>query len=456
MENLFAPFRDKSVNPLNFETKMKFWKNLIQEYCMTKGNPTISLGELRTAFQRKGKKPYCLDTVLEELLLADNLVKAKTQFMLETPILSWAGWAVSKLVKAPLRWGFDRVKERVISTTNNGNSDESSEYVIIEVAKVIAEKLLVTFNATNECHTIISKDDLIKQLTENKLFNLDGIEVALHYLYCQQKASIQKTQIDKQEVTLYKFAVASNCTVEPISPLDTSIYTLNKMEKSLTKSVEAIEVDINNTDTLVRQYIRDKKKQLAKSFLRKKHVLERNLVKTSNALTTIQTLLLQIDETKQNAKIVEAFKMGTTTLKNALGDKNITVDNVEDALADVKEILETNADIQFALSGAQFNDIINDGTDDATLENELMDLLEDDEQLDSRSDAQPQQPEGITTEYRSNPSKGLSKPNSPTTITNVIDELLEERLNKLKLSVDSNDNPQMKIYNASKAQNIGL
>lgn len=179
-------------------------------------------------------------------------------------------------------------------------------------------------------------------------------------------------------------------------------------------------------------------------------------VKTSNALTTIQTLLLQIDETKQNAKIVEAFKMGTTTLKNALGDKNITVDNVEDALADVKEILETNADIQFALSGAQFSDIINDGTDDETLESELMDLLEDDE-------TQPKEPTPIITEHKRNPSNGLSKPNSPTTITNVIDELLEERLNKLKLDnsfnvlVDSNDNPKI-IYGSSKAhtQNIGL
>lgn len=180
-------------------------------------------------------------------------------------------------------------------------------------------------------------------------------------------------------------------------------------------------------------------------------------VKTSNALTTIQTLLLQIDETKQNAKIVEAFKMGTTTLKNALGDKNITVDNVEDALADVKEILETNADIQFALSGAQFSDIINDGMDDETLESELMDLLED-------VDTQSKEPAPIVTEHKRNPSNGLSKPNSPTTITNVIDELLEERLNKLKLDnsfnvmVDSNDNPQIKIYDTSKAytHNIGL
>lgn len=135
MDNLFAPFRDKSVNPVNYETKMKFWKNLIIEYSTLKGNPTISLDELRIAFQRKGKKPYCLNTVLDELL-TDGTVKPKSQFM-EAPLLSWAGWAVNKLVKAPLRWGFDRVKERVISTQNNGNCDESTEYVVIEVAKVV-------------------------------------------------------------------------------------------------------------------------------------------------------------------------------------------------------------------------------------------------------------------------------------------------------------------------------
>lgn len=183
-------------------------------------------------------------------------------------------------------------------------------------------------------------------------------------------------------------------------------------------------------------------------------------VKTSNALTTIQTLLLQIDETKQNAKIVEAFKMGTTTLKNALGEKNITVDNVEDALADVKEILETNADIQFALSGAQFNDIINDGTDEEALEAELKDLLEDTEH--TIEETKESEPTAITAQHKRNPSIGRSKPNSPTTITNVIDELLEERLNKLKLDntfevkIDANENPQFNIYETSNAQNIGL
>lgn len=174
-------------------------------------------------------------------------------------------------------------------------------------------------------------------------------------------------------------------------------------------------------------------------------------------MTTIQTLLLQIDETKQNAKIVEAFKMGTKTLKNALGDKNITVDNVEDALADVKEILETNSEIQFALSGAQFSDIINDGTSDELLEAELNDLLEEDEPIETANDPNnPQTSVNANTDHKRVPSNGLIKPNSPTTITNVIDELLEERLNKLRLdnlstlniSLDSNENnnPKFKVF----------
>lgn len=106
---------------------------------------------------------------------------------------------------------------------------------------------------------------------------MDGVETALHYLHCQQKASIQKTTVDQKEVTLCKLAIAWDSSVDTITPLDISIYALNKMEKSMTKSVEAIESDIEHTDAQVRQYIRDKKKQLAKSFLRKKHVLEKNL-----------------------------------------------------------------------------------------------------------------------------------------------------------------------------------
>lgn len=161
-------------------------------------------------------------------------------------------------------------------------------------------------------------------------------------------------------------------------------------------------------------------------------------------MTTIQTLLLQIDETKQNAKIVEAFKMGTKTLKNALGDKNITIDNVDDALADVKEILETNADIQFALSGAQFSDIIGDGVDEETLEAELADLLDEEDDTETETNEETGSTNMVTTTAGATATTTTApsgsqlghkrNPSSPTTITNVIDELLEERLAKLRMN----------------------
>lgn len=133
MENLFAPFRLKSVNPVNYDSKMKFWKNLIKEYCQIRGNPVISLSELRMALQRRGIRPYCLDTVLAEQI-AERSIQPKQQYM-EAPLLTWPGWAVHKLVKAPLRWSFDMVKDRVIPASNS-DSAECAEYVFIDVAKV--------------------------------------------------------------------------------------------------------------------------------------------------------------------------------------------------------------------------------------------------------------------------------------------------------------------------------
>lgn len=136
MENLFAPFRVKSVNPVNWESKLKFWRNLIKEYCEVKGSAIISVAELRDAFQRNDKRPHCLETVIEEQL-NDGSIQRKEQFM-QPPQHTWSGWAMHKFVKSPLQWSFDKVKERVVpkSTAENDSTGDRTQYVVLEVVKV--------------------------------------------------------------------------------------------------------------------------------------------------------------------------------------------------------------------------------------------------------------------------------------------------------------------------------
>lgn len=67
MNALFAPFRDREVNPIFYDVKMKFWKDLIQEACSNVGYFTIQ--ELNTAFTRNRRIPYCTANVVKDLIM---------------------------------------------------------------------------------------------------------------------------------------------------------------------------------------------------------------------------------------------------------------------------------------------------------------------------------------------------------------------------------------------------
>ncbi|XP_026682408.1 digestive organ expansion factor homolog [Diaphorina citri] len=67
MNALFAPFRDREVNPIFYDVKMKFWKDLIQEACSNVGYFTIQ--ELNTAFTRNRRIPYCTANIVKDLII---------------------------------------------------------------------------------------------------------------------------------------------------------------------------------------------------------------------------------------------------------------------------------------------------------------------------------------------------------------------------------------------------
>lgn len=67
MNALFAPFRDREVNPIFYDVKMKFWKDLIKEACSNTGYFTVQ--DLSAAFTRNRRIPYCTSNVVKDLIM---------------------------------------------------------------------------------------------------------------------------------------------------------------------------------------------------------------------------------------------------------------------------------------------------------------------------------------------------------------------------------------------------
>ena len=65
---LFSPFRNKEVNPVSFDNKMKFWTNAILERSKLDGDLLLNKKTILCKFQRCGKYPKCLSTVIDELV----------------------------------------------------------------------------------------------------------------------------------------------------------------------------------------------------------------------------------------------------------------------------------------------------------------------------------------------------------------------------------------------------
>lgn len=67
MTVLFAPFRDRSLNPQSWDRKLKFWTHVISEDCRQNNRIIVDVKELQSRFVRNGKKPGCLDVVGVEM-----------------------------------------------------------------------------------------------------------------------------------------------------------------------------------------------------------------------------------------------------------------------------------------------------------------------------------------------------------------------------------------------------
>lgn len=129
---LLAPFRDRSVNPENYDSKMKFWQDTIRDYCLFKGKANFCKNELHHNFTKGVRVPCCLDLVLCEMQ-KEKLIRLRKDYEYD-PENSWSGWAVNSFVKKPLSWGFDKIKQKLGAI--DANQQSLTQFIHLEVIRV--------------------------------------------------------------------------------------------------------------------------------------------------------------------------------------------------------------------------------------------------------------------------------------------------------------------------------
>lgn len=117
---LFAPFRNRNLNPEHYDNKMEFWQDLIAEYVKFQGKATFSKLELQFVFTHEQQVPNCLDSVIQEMLYTKKIrLLADYEY---DPFNTWRGWLVNKFVRKPIFWGVSTIKTSLGHIKNSASS----------------------------------------------------------------------------------------------------------------------------------------------------------------------------------------------------------------------------------------------------------------------------------------------------------------------------------------------
>lgn len=372
---LMAPFKNRSVNEVNYDNKMKFWKNTIISECDHRHHCSFSINDLKTWFLFKGRSPLCLLTVVEDMF-REGIIKSQSNFEQITSQnnSNWSTWAVNTLVKSPLSWSVGRIKESILSPTPV--IDEKSEYIILHLVENQANELFNTISG-NEQPQILFMDDLQKRLHEmwNTDVSMTSTELIVHSLEIRNKVFVERGEHLVANKTLVKIA-SNDKDVEPISELEKNFFKLKETEKILIGEISHMDFEKESLIKEAKSYIAKNMKPIALTYLRKKKEIEKRIEKQLKSLDNVQALISRIEESKYNAEVLQSYAHGLAALKLSSKESGLTIDNVDETMAELAEVIDEHKDMQSAMSSLVD---VKQKYNEQELEDELADLLSKDE-----------------------------------------------------------------------------
>lgn len=367
MKFLMGSFQ-RSIDPSNYDAKLKFWRDMILTYCYYKRSASFNIDELQNAFKRRNGIPYGLNTIVQEML-QDKQILRRSEYEYD-PANSWTGWAMS-FVKKPLTWGLRQIR-------GAEEKPEKIEYIHLKILENFTDELYKVLQ--QEPGQIYHLAKLVQQIHGKFYLTEDCIKLCLQTLHSQGLIGLDYTiaNDNKRQIHLVKIPSEADPSIE-ISEVNRAVHNLKMAQNSLLSQLEDIEKEVKLNEDKARQYIKDGKRQLAKAYLRKKQLLEKNHEKRSITLHNIEVLMCNVEEAETNGVILDAYKIGSKALQGMLNAAGLNYDNVEEVISDVRDTIDIHNEVQETLSKPNIDNEINANYDDDAIESELRQILNETE-----------------------------------------------------------------------------
>ncbi|XP_075989114.1 charged multivesicular body protein 7-like [Anticarsia gemmatalis] len=363
MNALFAPFRIKTTNPESWDMKMKFWSDMLRQWCRHRKDPIVSAADAKAAFHRRGRTPACMDIVVEEMFRNGDLSPiSKYQQILHNGPEGWVKWG-ARLAFKPAAFALTAVASFLPTRQaldNDGlpkaSIDSTQRFVLESAVKEQATELLQNYPpGVDRMGTI---DELMR--ASEWTHSRETFELLLGYLVAQGQA-VKKGDVVKL-AELDKKAT-------PVTESDEALVKLMCAERRLENDAERLARDVAAAHQDASAKLKLGDKLGAKNNLRRKHKLQQRLDRCSQALENVRHLLQQMREVHVNADIVHTYKTSSEAMKQSMKENGLTEDAVHDTMDDLKEVMDSYSEVEKAL-GTNVDDF-----DAAELEDELRELL---------------------------------------------------------------------------------
>lgn len=370
-----------------------FWQSTIINHCKQNKLLVFNFKDLHRMMAVNSRLPQCLDVVIHHML-KEGTLKTLSDFKLShNP--SWLAWTGKKLLLKPLQWSYNRLfKTPLVSTYNwltdnytyNFNLYASQQLQLpdddIAIPQLITSRADDIYNKHVQQLSLDFTDNIInyhlfRRRCEDIVVDEGWFELCMMDLSSRGKCRVVLNADGEKFLVMTDDKTASSAMVGD----EAKIYRLKMMEFKLEKDIDKLECQINQCKASAKDLIKQGKKKMALTLLKKKRNLEDLMEKKHSSMENVSGLLSMIQQTEHNKQVYEAFSSGVQAFKGMRAKAGLSEERVDEIMMDVQESLEQNEEINQSISRPTV-----DGWCDEELEKELDDIINQQEASKQQQD----------------------------------------------------------------------